>query len=105
MAEILFKLEANGSPSLNGYGNIYRAPIRSTDPALCKNVKVRISRSSEPISLKPGIYIYWFQVQNGEGKFTVKAYRKGVEVPFAEQPFDTATDRFHRLQFKFQVTL
>ncbi len=103
MPIITFGMEAK-KPSLNGYGNIYRAPIQRKAPALHKTVTVRTSTPSRGVPLDPGIYVYWFQVQDGEGEFTVRAFRDGTANAFAEMSFDTAKDRWHRLQFTFEVT-
>jgi hypothetical protein len=100
---ITFGMEAKKT-SLNGFGNIYRAPIERRAPALHKNVKVRTSAPSPGVPLAPGIYVYWFEVQDGEGEFTVKAFRDGAAHAFAEMPFDTAKNRWHGLQFTFAVT-
>ncbi|MBN9685679.1 MULTISPECIES: hypothetical protein [unclassified Corallococcus] len=90
-------------PSLNGHGNIYRAPVLRKAPALYKSVKVRPALRSDPVILDPGLYVYWVQLQGGDGAFTIKAYRDGEEQPFAEYSSDTAKSGFHGINFLFGV--
>lgn len=103
MPTITFGMEAK-DPSLNGYGNIYEAPVKRNAPAIYKNVKVRTSSPSGSVSLDAGVYVYWFQVQDGDGEFTVKAFKDGATDDFASASFDTAKDGRHMLQLTFEVT-
>ncbi|MBZ4371691.1 hypothetical protein [Corallococcus sp. AS-1-6] len=102
MPVITFGMKAD-KPSLNGYGNIYRAPVTRNAPALYKGVKLRPTLRSAPVTLDPGLYVYWVQLQGGDGAFTIKAYRDGEEQPFAEYPSDTAKSGFHGINFAFAV--